>query len=83
MMAEHFTSRSAAVRTRDPHYISPEEEAAQENARIGERLQLLTSIVQAIADAEPEDTVGSLKIDIPSGGKPRSWLHDAAKKAVS
>lgn len=81
MSAKHFTV--GGYPNPDPYYVSPEEEA-QECARIAdERLQLLTQIVQVIADAEPDDTIGSLKIDIPSGGKPRSWLHDAARKAVS
>jgi hypothetical protein len=60
-----------------------ESSTAMTDQPVEDRLRLLTQIVQAIADADPEDRIGSLKIDIPSGGKPRSWLHDAAKKAVS
>lgn len=80
-MAKHFTV--GGYPNPDPHHIRPEEEAREYARLADDRLQLLTQIVQTIADADPEDRIGSLKIDIPSGGKPRSWLHDAAKKAVS
>lgn len=51
------------------------ETLTQENAR-------LRLIVQVIADADSEDCVGSLDVDIPSGGYPRQWLRDAARKEL-
>lgn len=58
-----------------PDLLTTLETLTQENAR-------LRLIVQVIADADSEDAVGSLDVDIPSGGYLRQWLRDAARKEL-
>ncbi len=54
---------------------APNDDLRAENER-------LRKIVQVVADADSEDAIGSLDIDIPSGGYPRQWLRDAARAAL-
>lgn len=39
-------------------------------------------ILQAVADADSEDCIGSIDVDIPKGGYPRQWLREAARAAL-
>lgn len=45
--------------------------------------ETLRAIVQVVADADSEDCVGSLDIDLPKNGYPRQWLRDAARAALT
>lgn len=54
---------------------APNDDLRAENER-------LRKIVQVVADADSEDAVGSLDVDIPSGRYPRQWLRDAARAAL-
>lgn len=54
-----------------------------ERDALAKRVGELEAIVQVIADADSEDCVGSLDVDIPRNGYPRQWLRDAALAALN
>lgn len=39
-------------------------------------------ILQAVADADSEDCIASIDVDIPKDGYPRQWLQHAARAAL-
>lgn len=45
--------------------------------------EALIRIVEAIADADGDDEVGGLDVDIPHGGYPRQYLRAAARRVLN
>ena len=56
--------------------------AHQSTAALAKRVADLEAIVRVVADADSEDCVGSLDVDIPRNGYPRQWLRAAARAAL-
>ena len=73
-----------------PHHNAPEAAAARKALRtfdaadVGSSLNMsdVRTILQAVADADSEDCIGSIDVDIPKGGYPRQWLREAARTAL-
>lgn len=96
MLQEAFFPVADALRALEaylshtPHHNAPEAAAARKALRAFDaadvRPSLNTSdvriILQAVADADSEDCIGSIDVDIPKGGYPRQWLREAARTAL-
>ncbi len=84
--AIHCQGCGTVVRESDPQRAALLWNTRSHTDPIGEKktlVEALTAIVQVVADADSEDAIGSLDIDIPSGGYPRQWLRNAARFTLS
>ena len=43
------------------------------------RDEQLWAVIEAIANADADETIGSLSVDVPAGGYPRQWLGRLAQ----
>lgn len=46
-------------------------------------VERMRMIVEVVANADSEDCIGALDVDIPRNGHPRQWLREAAREALA